>query len=47
MKYEIINLSHKPEILDSAARWFHEKWEIPLEAYKESMEEKKKQKIHA
>ena len=26
MKYEIINLADKPEILDSAARWFHEKW---------------------
>ena len=39
MKYEIINLADKPEILDSAARWFHEKWRVPLEAYRESMEE--------
>ena len=39
MKYEILNLTHKPELLDSAARWFHEKWGIPLETYRESMEE--------
>ena len=39
MEYKIINLSEKPEILDNAARWFHEKWGIPLEAYRESMEE--------
>ena len=24
---------------DAAARWFHEKWGIPLEAYQESMQE--------
>ena len=39
MEYKIVNLSQKPEILDRAARWFHEKWEVPLEAYRESMEE--------
>lgn len=39
MEYKIINLSEKPEILDNAARWFHEKWGIPLKAYRESMEE--------
>lgn len=37
MEYKIVNLSQKPEILDRAARWFHEKWEVPLEAYRESM----------
>lgn len=26
-----------PERLDSAAQWFHEKWGIPLSAYRESM----------
>jgi len=27
----------KPEIKEQAAQWFHEKWDIPLEAYTESM----------
>lgn len=26
------------EIAERAAQWFHEKWEVPLEAYKESIE---------
>ena len=39
MKYEIIRLTDKPEIKEQAAQWFHEKWEIPLEAYMESMDE--------
>lgn len=39
MDYEIIRLVDKPEIKDTAAGWFHEKWGIPLEAYLESMEE--------
>ena len=28
-----------PEWLQMAAEWFHEKWNIPVEAYRESMEE--------
>lgn len=39
MDYEIIRLIDKPEIKEQAARWFHEKWGIPLEAYTESMEQ--------
>ena len=39
MKYEIITLSARPEIKEPMARWFHEKWGIPEEAYLESMEE--------
>lgn len=38
MNYEIIRLTDHPERKEPAARWFHEKWGIPLEAYKESME---------
>lgn len=38
MNYEIIRLTDHPERKEQAARWFHEKWGIPLEAYKESME---------
>ena len=26
-----------PDMADAAARWFHEKWGIPLEAYQESI----------
>lgn len=39
MFYEIIRLIDKPEIKEQAAQWFHEKWNIPLAAYLESMEE--------
>ena len=37
MSYRIIRLTDKPDILETAARWFHEKWGIPLEAYQESI----------
>ena len=33
----IVRLSDRPELKDTMARWFHEKWGIPLEAYLESM----------
>lgn len=39
VKFRIIRLTDKPEIKEQAARWFHEKWNIPLTAYMESMEE--------
>lgn len=35
----IIRLQDRPELKDSLARWFHEKWGVPLEAYQESMED--------
>lgn len=38
MDYEIIRLMDRPQMKERAARWFHEKWHIPLEAYLESME---------
>ncbi len=34
---EILCLREHPELKDRAARWFHEKWHIPLSAYEESM----------
>ena len=37
--YKIITLQDRPELADSAAGWFHEKWGVPLEAYQESMAE--------
>lgn len=39
MNYEIISLTDRPEIKSRAAQWFHEKWDIPAEAYEESMDE--------
>ncbi len=37
MEYQIVNLIEKPEMKERAARWFHEKWGIPYEAYLESI----------
>ncbi len=39
MAYEMIRLVDRPDLKERAAQWFHEKWGIPLEAYRESMEE--------
>ena len=36
--YKIINICEKPELKNDVANWFHNKWGIPLEAYKESIE---------
>ena len=38
MEYEIVRLRERPELKEKAAAWFHEKWGVPLEAYRESME---------
>lgn len=35
--YKIIRVSE--ELADKAAEWFHEKWGVPLEAYRESISE--------
>ena len=39
MEYTILCLNSAPERLQQAAKWFHEKWGIPLEAYEESMKD--------
>lgn len=39
MDEQILDLRERPELLDRAAEWFHAKWGVPLEAYRESMEE--------
>lgn len=33
----IINLSEAPELIEKASEWFHDKWDLPSEAYRESM----------
>ena len=39
MNCEILRLVDRPELKERAACWFHEKWGIPLEAYRESMDD--------
>lgn len=39
MEYEIARLTDRPEMKEQAAWWFHKKWNIPLEAYMESMKD--------
>lgn len=39
MNFDIIRITDRPELKEKAAKWFHEKWFIPYEAYLESMEE--------
>ena len=39
MEYNIIRLVDMPEWKEDMARWFHEKWGIPLVAYLDSMDE--------
>ena len=39
MNYNIIRLIDHPEFKEQAAKWFHEKWKIPLSAYTDSMNE--------
>lgn len=41
---EIWKIREHEEMADQAARWFHQKWGIPLEAYEESIEECLKRK---
>ena len=37
--YKIIKIIDRPDLIERAATWFHEKWESPREAYLSSMEE--------
>lgn len=39
MDYSIVRLMDKPDLREQAASWFHEKWNIPLEEYRKSIEE--------
>ena len=34
---EIVSIARAPELAEEAAAWFHEKWGVPLAAYRESM----------
>ena len=37
--YKYITLRERPELIDTAAKWFCEKWGVPVEAYLECMED--------
>ena len=37
--YDMLSLKEYPGLLDKMVSWFHEKWGIPEEAYRESMED--------
>lgn len=39
MSYPIIKIREHGELAEAAARWFHEKWQIPYEAYLESIQD--------
>lgn len=38
-EYHIMNLREKPQWKQKAAQWFHEKWNVLVDAYLESIEE--------
>ena len=37
-EFTYVTLRQKPELKEAAAAWFHDKWEVPKEAYLECME---------
>lgn len=37
-EYTYVTLRQKPELKEEAAAWFHDKWNVPKEAYLKCME---------
>ena len=37
-KYTYVTLRQKPQLKETAAEWFHSKWQVPKKAYLESMD---------
>jgi len=37
-KFQYITLREKPDMMQTAAEWFHSKWGVPTQAYLECME---------
>lgn len=37
MEYEILKISNQPQYIDAAANYFSDKWNIPIDAYLDSM----------
>ena len=38
-KYKVIKIRENPEFSPQAAQWFHSKWNVPLVAYEQSIED--------
>lgn len=38
-KYSYITLRQQPQLKERAAEWFHQKWNVPKEAYQKCMDE--------
>ena len=38
-EYNIIKIKNHPELIRRAADWFNDKWHVPAEEYRKSMEE--------
>ena len=36
-EYKIVTIKERPDLCEEAAQWFHSKWEVPADAYLESM----------
>ena len=39
-EYKIVTLRDRKDLADKAANWFHSKWGVPVEAYKEKGDQK-------
>jgi len=39
MNYQIVKLNNRKDLTDRAAEWFHSKWGVPVEAYRERTED--------
>ena len=37
-EYAYLTLRERPELMPEAAEWFHDKWGVPVEAYRQCME---------
>ena len=36
--FTVLSLREQPQLLKVAAQWFHSKWQIPCQAYEDSMQ---------
>lgn len=44
-RIKIIKIENYPQMIEMASQWFHQKWNIPIDAYLESMEESVRNEI--
>lgn len=44
-RVKIIKIKNNPQMIEVASQWFHQKWNIPTEAYLDSMEESVRNEI--